>query len=123
MREACTRELAIARAGSYLECRRGFEPSRARPPRCEAAPPETESPRAGSEGFLTRLRAASLLFSHRIRQRVGDACWTRELSANSQDSQRIRSHRPAILRLDEHRTPTGRRAYAREHRCPPCAGR
>src|SRR5580700_11366333 len=37
---------------SYVECRRGTEPQRARPLRCEAAPPARKGPRAGPTGFL-----------------------------------------------------------------------
>ena len=41
--------LASTRGSSYVESRRGTEPQRARPLRCEAAPPTKEGPRAGPE--------------------------------------------------------------------------
>src|ERR1700730_8184915 len=60
MREGLRGGLAIADNPSYFESRRGTEPQRARPLRCEAAPPKTKGPRAGRDGFLKRLGTASL---------------------------------------------------------------
>src|SRR4029077_9083957 len=53
--------VAFALGASYFESRRGTEPQRARPLRCEAAPPTKEGFRAGRSGFLKRPGSASLL--------------------------------------------------------------
>ena len=49
-------------ATPMMELRRGTEPQRARPPRCEAAPPRPERRKAARDGFLKRPGAASVSF-------------------------------------------------------------
>ncbi len=49
---------------AYLRARRGTEPQRARPPRCEAAPPKPTGLRVSRSGFLKRPGAASLFARH-----------------------------------------------------------
>jgi hypothetical protein len=44
--------VAIRLGGSYFKFRRGTKPQRARPPRCEAAPPDRKGPRARPGRFL-----------------------------------------------------------------------
>src|ERR1700760_4798160 len=63
VRDRCVFGLARRVASSYFESRRGTEPPRARPLRCEAAPPTKKGPRTGRSGFLKRPGSASLYFS------------------------------------------------------------
>ena len=63
VRGSSLRGVAIAQGKSYFESRRGTEPQRARPPRCEAAPPTEEGLRAGPSWFLKRPGTASISFS------------------------------------------------------------
>ena len=69
--------LATGQRRGYFESRRGTEPQRARPLRCEAAPPVKEGPRARRSRFLKRLGTASLyvrgqfLTTPRPRARLG----------------------------------------------------
>ena len=65
--------LAFDLRAGYFESRRGTEPQRARPPRCEAAPPARQGPRARPSGFLKRPGTASLFV--RCRRRASATAW------------------------------------------------
>ncbi len=69
-----SRPAGVARraAAGYLQSRRGTEPQRARPPRCEAAPPTKDGLRAGRSGFLKRLGTASSFSAPAAHQREPD---------------------------------------------------
>ena len=55
----------LAVRASYVAPRRGTESQRARPPRCEAAPPKLEGLRVGWGGFLKRRGTASFFVDRR----------------------------------------------------------
>ncbi len=52
--------LEIVPGRTYLRARRGTEPQRARPPRCEAAPPKPRRRKVTRGGFLKRPGTASI---------------------------------------------------------------
>ena len=52
VRDQASSGVANGPGASYFGSRRGTKPQRARPPRCEAAPPKRKGLRAGPSGFL-----------------------------------------------------------------------
>ena len=62
MRNAPARALEPVSVTPYVVSRRGTESQRARPPRCEAAPPKPERRKASWGGFLKRPGTASFSF-------------------------------------------------------------
>jgi hypothetical protein len=89
-RKVWGRGLVFAGGGTYVAPRRGTESQRARPPRCEAAPPELKRRKARRGGFLERPGTASFSFTSARQPGVEEVCedaspirWSPEISPPS----------------------------------------